>query len=155
MAANVGVRARLAYAVASREVADYARGLVGDTATPMLPGERIRAARRLRVLALSVLDRAVLVELAAGASWANVADALGLPEAEVRRRYQETAARWVSGQSPDEADLDLSIYGDFSTGLHPDSDPEGMAAALDAWYLRHSEPWDERADGPVTRALQT
>ena len=148
---NIGVRARLAFAVAARESADYSRGLVGDVGTPMLPGERIRAARRLRVLAMTILDRAVLVELAAGTSWAEVADNLALPEAEVRRRYEEGFMVWSEGEPP--IGLNMTLWGDFGTALDPDSDPAGMAAALDLWFGRHSEPWEQATDQPVSRIL--
>ena len=60
---------RLAYAVAARDTADHARSLIGDLSTPLHVGDRIRAARQLRIHALTVLDRAVLIERADGASW--------------------------------------------------------------------------------------
>lgn len=147
---NAGARARLAFAVAGRDSADYARGLVGDVGTPQLPGERIRAARTLRLLGLSVLDRAVLIEALTGTSWAAIAEALALPESEARQRYETTVQLW-SKELP-AGQLDATIFGDHTTGLRHDLDPEGTAAALDAWFQRHAEPWDG-ADTPVTRAL--
>lgn len=147
---NAGARARLAFAVAGREASDYARGLVGDVGSPQLPGERVRNARRLRLLALSVLDRAVLIEALTGTSWAEIAEALAMPEDEVRRRYEATVEQWA--RELPAAMLDATIYGDLTTGLRHDHDPEGTAAAIDAWYSRHAEPW-EGADTPVQRAL--
>lgn len=138
----------MAFAVAARETADYARGLVGDVGTPQLPGERIRNARRLRLLTLSLLDRAVLIEALTGTSWPEIADALALPEDETRRRYEPTVQQWAV----ELAKQDPSIYGDLTVGMRHDADPEGTAAALDAWFSRHAEPWDG-ADTPVTRAL--
>lgn len=145
---NPGQRARLALAVAAREAADYAHGYVGDVSVPMPAGERIRSVRRLRLMALAVLDRAVLVELADGASWQEVADSLGLPLDETLRRYQETADLWAGADGPQAAGV-----GDFEVGLAGDLDPAGTAAALDAWYVRHAEPWDARVDRPVSSAL--
>lgn len=146
----VSVKARLAYASAAREVSDYARGLVGDTATPMLPGERIRAARRLRVAAATALDRAVLIELVDGTSWLEVADSLGLSEQTTRDRYGPTVTRWLQDQPPA---IDLAVYGDFTTGMTVDPDPAGTAASIDAWYRRHAEPWEQPESQPVSRAL--
>lgn len=147
------MRAKVAMAVGAREAADYARGLVGDVSTPMLPGERVRAARRLRVLALTVLDRAVLVERAQGCSWAEIARALSLSEEETVARYAETFEQWVAERAPE--GIDASVLGDFGIGLRFDEDPEGTAASVDAWYARHAEPWEhaEAQGGPCTRAL--
>lgn len=147
---NAGARARLAFAVAGRDTADYARGLVGDVGTPQLAGERIRNARRVRLLALTMLDRAVLIEALTGTSWAAIADALALPESEARKRYEETVEKWARALPT--GVLDATIFGDATTGLRHDHDPEGTAAALDAWFQRHAEPW-EGADNPVTRSL--
>jgi hypothetical protein len=115
----------------------------------MRRGERIRNARRLRLLAMSVLDRAVLTELADGASWDEVAFALGLDVAEAQRRYVPVWEQWQEGDD----DFD---FGDFSVGLSGDLDLAGTAEALDSWWQRHSEPW-ETPEGvtPVTTAITT
>lgn len=140
-------------AVAARENADYARGLVGDISTPMLPGERIRAARRLRVLALTVLDRAVLIERAAGCSWEEIARALGLSVDETRARYEETWQVWCAEAAP--AGVDARVQGEHGLGLRFDEDPQGTAEMLDAWYMRHAEPWDDApSEAPCVRALR-
>lgn len=137
-------------AVALREVADYGRGMVGDVGAAHVPGELIRNARRLRLLALSALDRAVLIEALSGTSWDVIADALVMPVGEVRRRYEETVTLW--SQALPTGEVDATIYGDHTTGLRHDHDPEGTAAALDGWYNRHMEPWEDE-DTPVQRAL--
>lgn len=143
------VRARLALAVAAREAADLARGVVGDVSTPMRPGERIRAARRIRLMSLSIVDRAVLAELSDGTSWDDVAVALGIDADTARRRYEPTWLDWQAGDVDDEAD-----FGDFSVGLPGDLDLPGTAATLDSWWVRHAEPW-ETADrtNPVAQVL--
>lgn len=148
---STGQRARLAFAVAGREASDYFRGQVGDAATPMLPGERIRSARRGVALAITAVDRAVLCELLAGTSWEEVAVALGVPEAFARQKYERTFALW-SADLPAEG-MDATLYGDFTIGLRQDGDPEGTAETLDLWYARHSEPWDENSSRPVSRVL--
>lgn len=147
---NAGARARLAFAVALRESADYARGLIADVGTEHMPGELIRNTRRLRLLDLSALDRAVLIEALSGASWECIAEALVMPVGEARRKYEPVVALWR--QELDAGEVDATIYGDLTTGLRHDHDPEGTAVSVDAWYNRHMEPWEEE-DTPVQRAL--
>lgn len=143
------VRTRLALAVAARELADLARGIVGDVSTPMLRGERIRSARRLRMHTWTLVDRAVLSELADGATWDEVAAALGIPLEEAQRRYAQTWVQWRAGHTDGDDD-----FGDFGVGLRGDLDLEGTAEALDQWWRRHAEPW-EAADqqNPVAKVL--
>lgn len=139
------VRARLALAVAARDAADHARGLIGDLGNAQSPGDRIRAARQLRALAMAVLDSAVLVEVAEGGDWADLALALGLTEGEARRRYAETVQMWLDGE--DSPGLDLAVFGSLGEPMHPDEDPAGVAESIDRWYQRHAEPWE--TPGPV------
>jgi len=150
---SAGARASLAFAVAGRDAADYARGLVADVDKDHSPGERIRQARQLRIITLLVLDRAVLVEALTGTSWDAISDALMIPKDEVIRRYAPTVQRWRDDL--DSGRVDATIFGDFTTGLLDDPDPEGTARTVDAWVARHAEPWDVEPDGagPVTRAL--
>lgn len=143
------VRARIALAVAARELADLARGVVGDVSTPMVTGERIRAARRVRMQTWTLLDRAVLAELSDGATWVDVAQALGVPAEEAERRYAQTWAEWSAGRADDGDD-----FGDFGIGLRGDLDLEGTAESLDQWWRRHSEPWEASTNAtPVGRVL--
>ena len=83
-------RATLAVKMAARENADRAMALFDEADAPMSAYERITSARLLRVDALTVLDRVVLTELLRGASFDEVAGALGLPADEARRRYEES-----------------------------------------------------------------
>jgi hypothetical protein len=142
------VRARLALAVAARESADLSRGIVGDVSTPMRPGERVKKARRVRLMSLAIVDRAVLAELTDGATWEQVGDALGIDCDEARRRYEPTWRQWVEGDYDDDAD-----FGDFGVGLRGDLDLPGTADALDSWWLRHAEPWETALDAPVMQVL--
>lgn len=150
MDANVAGRARVALAVAARDSADLARGLVGDVSTPMVAGELIRKARRVRREALAIVDRAVLVELATGASWAQVAEAAGLPEDDVRRIYGPSWAAWADGDPQEHADVS-----EQGVGLLGDSDLAGTAHSIDMWWRRHAEPWEDTDNpvGPVVRGL--
>jgi len=147
---NAAARARLALAVALRESADYARGLIGDVGAEHAPGELIRNVRRLRLLDLSGLDRAVLIEALSGTSWEQIAEAMVMPVGEVRRKYEPVVTLWM--QELPAGEVDATIYGDLTTGLRHDHDPEGTAVSLDAWYNRHMEPWEDE-DTPVQRAL--
>lgn len=142
---QAGTRARLALAVAARDAADHARGLIGDLGATQTTGQRIGAARRLRALAMAVLDSAVLVEVAAGGDWAEIAPALGLTEGEARRRYAEIAQLWLEGEYS--ADLDLAVFsGLHEANLHPDTDPAGVAESIEQWFSRHVEPWEEQPE---------
>ena len=153
MSENPYVRAHVSLAVAGREAADLGRGIVGDISTRMPPGERIRKARRLRMLGLTATDRAVLAELSEGASWGVVADALGLTVGEARVRYEPTWQAWLSTK-PDAEDDD---FGDYSLGLRGDLDMAGTAESLDSWWVRHAEPWEtldlENLPAPVSQVL--
>lgn len=143
------VRARLALAVAGQESADLSRGIVGDVSTPMAPGERIRKARRVRLLSLSLVDRAVLAELSEGASWETVATALGKDREDARRIYEPLWRQWLDGDTDDEAD-----FGDYGIGLRGDLDLAGTAEGLDSWWNRHKEPWEDPATyQPVAQVL--
>lgn len=144
------VRAHLAALVAARDVADHSYAIVGDAATPMLPGERIRRWRQIRMDALTGLDRTVLAELLEGTSWEDVADALGLTVEETRARYEKTLELWRSGRRLVDR-TNYALFGEHSVGLREDTDPRGTAETLDAWYRRHAEPWAEPDARPVSR----
>lgn len=133
-------RARIALAHADKEASDYARGLVGDAATPHRPGELVNNRRRLRLLALTSLDRAVIAEYLSGTTWEQLAAWLGLSVETTLKRYRKTCEEWETEVDPADGD-----YGDFTVGLRSDSDLEGTAASLDAWYRRHAEPWEPAA----------
>lgn len=150
MDANITGRTRVALAVASRDTADLARGLVGDVSTPMVTGELIRKARRMQREAIAAKDRAVLVELSQGATWNEVADALGLPVADALRVYGDTWEAWKDGEWAESLDS-----GDQGVGLIGDTDLAGTAHSIDMWWRRHAEPWegDATGPGPVVRAL--
>jgi hypothetical protein len=142
--------ARIAFAVSGRECADYARGLVGDLAHELRPGERVRSARRLRVLSMVALDRAVLIELAEGATWEEVGRALGMSAEDAASRYSETWAEWSAEESP----YAPASSSEFHVGLRDDPDLPATVHALDQWFSRHAEPWED-ADSPVGRSLSS
>ena len=132
---------------AARDVCDYTFGLAAGVTTPQGPGEKIREWRRVRILGLTGLDRAVILELTTGTTWEEAAAALMLPTAEVIRRYGPVLEKWRTDVAAGQ--LDATIYGDLTTGLPADPEPEDTAITLDqwlqrheAWLQRHMEPWD-------------
>lgn len=148
MADVLSARTRVALATVAREMADLSRGVVGDVSTPMLHGERIRSARRLRALAIHLTDMAVLVEMSDGLPIEGVASALGQEVADIHHTYTSTFEVWAN-QGWDEGDVDLGV------GMPTDADVAGTADALDLWWARHAEPWESVGDDarPVGRAL--
>lgn len=136
-------RARVALASTSRELADAAHGIVTDLGGNLGAGERIRRARRLRALSLQLTDLAVLVELADGAEWDDVAAALSVDTNEAVRTYAPT---WVEWSVPGEPAGGLGAPGE--------GDLEVTAETLDQWWRRHAEPWAvDPAASPVAAAL--
>lgn len=146
-------RAELATASAARDASDFARGIAAEVTTTRPPAARIREARELRLLALAVLDRAVVLELIAGTSWEDVSEALMLPLEETIRRYGPTVHAFRDG-SPIAVPSTI-ITSDSASGLPMDTDPEGTAAAIDQWLDRHLDPWEHGARGPRLAARFT
>lgn len=149
-------RSLLGVGQAARDTADLARHIAAGINTPHEPGERVALARKLRLLALQTLDLIVVNELLAGASFEDVAGWLAMPVADVRARYEAPVRRWRTGEpvtDPTEALTDLTHNYRF------DADPVGTAMALDQWFARHADPWDDPRDpdepGPATLLLES
>lgn len=139
---DVTVRTRIATSVAGRDASDWARTLVETSAADFAPGDLIRAASRLRLLALATFDRAVLTERAQGTTWEVIAAATGLPHEQVISRYAAVYDQWaIADLDPDGVRLP-NVAAELVTGLLGDPDPVGTAATVDAWRARHTEPWD-------------
>ncbi|MEU1221260.1 hypothetical protein [Streptomyces microflavus] len=129
-------QARLITAGHAREVADFARGIVGATSGDSTAGDRILAARRLRLLSLQVLQWTVRAEVLAGAPWDVLATALGRDEVTVRAEFEEGTASWAVRQAAD---------GDAAAEF------EAAAQALDDWYRRHADDLlDPAHEAPVS-----
>ncbi|MFE1270619.1 hypothetical protein [Streptomyces sp. NPDC058758] len=125
--------ARLAAAQAARATADLARAVVGETSSPASAADRIRAARRLRVLSLEALDWTIRAEYLNGTSWVELAQLLQRDAGTLRRQYEAGTLQWAEAlpeSTDDEADA---------------------AGALDAWYRRHAEELlDPAQEAPVS-----
>lgn len=145
---DLSTRARVGMAVNARDVADSARALLGDACAPLPHDELIRKARLLRAQTQTLVDRAVMAAIADGADWAEVAAAVGMPEADARTIYEPTWEVWLEPGSEPELDR-----GDMEVGTMRDADLAGTADTLDQWWRRHADPWEKAdAPGPV-RAL--
>ncbi len=107
----------------------------------MAPGERVRAGLELRIQAQSVVDDIVILEVLSGSTWQEVANEFHLPAAELERRYGAIVELWRAGQPVH--DLTQILSGEMVTGSMQDTDPAGTAAAIDQWYARHAEPWEQ------------
>ncbi|WP_433860132.1 hypothetical protein [Streptomyces kronopolitis] len=128
--------ARLLAAGHAREVADFARGIVGDSSSDAAAADRIRAARRLRLLSLQVLNWTVRAEVLDGTPWPELAAALGRDEEALRVEFEAGTLHWAKDN---DADLEQ---------------PEQIlatASALDAWYERHADDLlDPATQAPVS-----
>ena len=156
-------RARVAYGLAAQRAADYARALVpthGDQ--HMRRGEWIRQARRHLIYSHALRDAAVFLELADGATWAEVAEGLGLDEALVRERYEERLARWTAGEP---APAGPRMAEGLAVTMVPPAETDvtwADAEQLDRWFIHTSPPRDVEAqraiassgDRPFTRNLR-
>jgi len=80
---------RADYERVTSEVAAYANALATDAGKKSEPGERLLRVRELRTKGLEALTAAVLLERAEGASWSNIARALGMDESFVRARWED------------------------------------------------------------------
>ncbi|MEU0857430.1 hypothetical protein ABZ352_18600 [Streptomyces griseofuscus] len=130
--------ARLITAMHAREVADFARGIVGSVATGTA-AEHIRAARRLRLLSLQVLQWTVRSEVLRGEPWSELAAALGRDEEAVRAEYEAGTAQWT-----------------VRLAEHPDSEESvETARALDEWYRAHADDLLDPAEVSPVSALFT
>lgn len=141
------LHARVAAAASAREVSDLSRAVLGDCGHRFVPGDLIRSARQVRVAALLLVDRAVIAELLAGASWEDVAAAVGTDAATAERIYLPALELWS------EEVAELADAGDHGVGGLTDLDLPGTADALDMWWRRHAEPWESAEGASPIRTL--
>jgi hypothetical protein len=142
-------RARLALAVAARNLSDLARGAVRTTADRYAhEGEAVEDALRLVAAAEEVLNRAVVWEREKGTTWEVIAEALGGRRKQTaQERFAGVVARWKAAllrpwQPATDQD---SVYSALPSGAE---DPAQWASRLDAWCRRHREPTDVDRDDP-------
>lgn len=104
------VRARLHLSRTAKDTADYARSLVPTYADDHAStGEWITAARRLRLLAERAIDAAILLELARGATRADLVAMLALPADVIDLRISEVT-KSAARISPADAVADLDRW---------------------------------------------
>ncbi len=149
-----GALGRLAFSQACRDLSDLARAHVPTSADGHQgPGELVGEALRLIHCAEYAMRMAVVAERLRGASWAQMADALGLSPDSVSGRYAD-AEREVRDALlfPDRDGRD----GTPGWWACPDGldDPEATARDLDAWERRHRERTDpDRGAAAVSPGL--
>lgn len=124
---------RLALSSAAAETAETAAGHVPTDAD----GDAyqvVEYAARLASSAEYVLTRAVVHARELGGSWADIAEALGVPEDAAHWRYDVEVERWE-----DALDRPWEHSGHFLASRLPDglSDPQWTAEYLDRWCARH------------------
>jgi hypothetical protein len=151
-------RARLALAVAARNLSDLARSAVPTTADrpAARDGEAVEEALRLVAAAEEVLNRAVVWEREKGTTWEAIAEALGGRRKQTaQERFAEVVASWKAAllrpwQPATDQD---TVYSALPTGAE---DPDQWARRLDAWCRQHHEPTDVHRDDPhpVSSGLQ-
>jgi hypothetical protein len=128
--------ARLIAASHAREAADFARGIVGDTTSGSTAMDRIRAARRLRLMDLQVLQWTVRAEVLLGTPWPEIAAALDRDEESVRAEFEASTLQWAERNAREPQPIEEVI---------------GEARDLDAWYRKHREDvLDPGTDAPVS-----
>ncbi|MFD4933437.1 hypothetical protein [Streptomyces virginiae] len=132
--------ARLIAASHSREVSDFARGIVGGTSGSASPAERIREARRLRLLSLQVLNWTVRAEVLAGTPWEEIAAALGRDTENVRAEFDAGTTQWAERNAADPQRAEDSVT---------------EAEALDAWYRVHAVDLLDPPEGAPVSGLFT
>ena len=143
--------ARLALSTAARDLSDKARHQVPSRFDEHSRiAEAVSEAVSIVAGAQEVLERAVILERERGASWREIAEACGdLGEQAARERFGEAVDTWRQA-------LHGPRSGDGTPGF-----PEAVenfassAADLDAWVVRHREPWDVGGGDlrPVSAAL--
>ena len=147
--------ARVALSAAAADLATFAESIVptrGDEHYE--PADYATIARRIQVHALEIKIRAAILMRAAGATWADVAEAF--------------AIRAPAGVDADPGDLAEAVFGDayeqwaagqsihppwMATGTLPRAlagDVDDVAAELDDWYARRTASVDRQ---PVTGSL--
>ncbi|RSS95057.1 hypothetical protein EF903_05290 [Streptomyces sp. WAC05292] len=129
-------QARLIAAGHAREVADFARGIVGGTSSDAPAIERIQEARRLRLLSLQQLNWTVRAEVLQGTPWSVIAAGLGRDEEAVRAQFEVGTQQWADRTAQD-----------------PEAEQRSLAEAeaLDEWYrVQAVDLLDPVATAPVS-----
>jgi hypothetical protein len=151
--------ARLALAHEASELADSARAFVPihpselrSTGGGGTGGSMIEDAARLRAQADQVLTLAVVYERLTGTSWEQIGEALGVTRQSAHQRYADAERRFREALAEPEATGDSGEpYVRLDAAAY---EPDEWAGRLDAWVIRHREPWDAgQGPAPVSGGL--
>jgi hypothetical protein len=93
-------------------------------------GDFTRRCRRARLVALVLLHRGIVADVAYGASWEDIADAAGESVDYLRKVYAADVAAWLDGEDV-EPGMPAGVPGPLPK---PSPEPLVAAAALDKWY---------------------
>ncbi|SFO35688.1 hypothetical protein SAMN05216207_10474 [Pseudonocardia ammonioxydans] len=137
----------LLLAESAREASDWARDLVpvGPRPGPAYRGALLADAAELLAKAQEVVTAAMLVERDDGASWSELAEAIGADVDDVRERWCAAHGSWVETTS-----------GHVSTDRAArDSAYAARLAELDEWVQRHHDPSDPSiGPAPVSSVME-
>lgn len=148
--AEIGLQRRtlLARCIAARDAHQYALAFVGAFGEEEETGAGdILAARRLSMLVQRYRVLAVLTaRIVRGATWPQVAAALGVEESMARGMYADVESRWRAG---DPAPWNPQTAGGAAMRVAPPIviDPariDDVAAELDGYFAAHTDDPDER-----------
>lgn len=156
--------ARVAFSDMAREISDFAAAMVSTNGdSHALPGEFVTQVRQLRKMHVYMMIRTVLLERARGASWPELAVAMGEDEAWVRGTYAPAERRWLAildGRPlPDPKTLEEAL--ELPPGNVPtnDEDIRKVAGELDDWCRRRaaaivSVPEERPPRRPVSEGIE-
>lgn len=131
--------ARLAVAAAAQDLADFARAFVSIGSTRHSSGGELEDGQKLVAKAEYVLERLVVFERVAGASWEDIGSGLSMARQNAHKKFRaaveefEQALAEPEVTNPDTGDT----YNQLPEGA---DDPAWWADRLDAWVRRHREP---------------
>lgn len=143
------IEAQLAYAELACAMADRARLIVGSVGDNLPPGARISRANDLHMASIVLVTRAALVELATGATWRQVADAMHVPVSAAYKGLRPDGSRMAAAAKRGPT---MTLITD-RTLLYGDGVVD-TATTLDTWCIRHTEPWEEPVENAVSRIFQ-
>ncbi len=140
-------RARVAFALACKNLSNYARGAVPTNSDRHVrPGEFVEMAARVVSDAQHALQLAAVLERERGTSWEDIGDALEISKQAAHGRFAGAHERWrqqlAEPWAPDRGELGAE-------------DPATWTRRLDEWVIRHREHTDpDPGEHPVSGNLR-
>jgi len=131
--------ARLAVAAAAQDLADFARAFVSIRDTRHSSGGELEDGQKLVAKAEYVLERLVVFERVAGASWEDIGSGLSMARQNAHKKFRSAVEEFEHAVAePEVTNPDTGVtYNQLPEGA---DDPAWWADRLDAWVRRHQEP---------------